>query len=88
MHFMNNSKIIDELGGTSAVAKLCEVKPSSVSEWRINGIPNARRQYLALLRPDVFGASADSESNPVTAAGGAPLGSRQLDCHPCVEEAA
>lgn len=52
---MNDSKIIDELGGTSAVAKLCEVKPSSVSEWRTQGIPRARRQYMRLLRPDLFG---------------------------------
>ena len=52
---MNDSKIIDALGGTSAVAELCEVKPPSVSGWRQKGIPKARRQFLKLLRPDVFG---------------------------------
>lgn len=51
---MIDSKIIDELGGTSAVAKMFEVKPASVSEWRINGIPKARRQTLKLMRPDLF----------------------------------
>jgi ribosomal protein L23 len=55
---MNDSKIIDELGGTSAVAKLFEVKPASVSEWRTKGIPKARRQTLKLLRPDLFAVNA------------------------------
>jgi len=54
MHPMSDSKIIDELGGTSAVAKLFEVKPASVSEWRTKGIPKARLQTLKLLRPDLF----------------------------------
>lgn len=48
------SEIIDRLGGTVAVAKLCEVEPPSVSEWRHRGIPRARLMYLKLARPDVF----------------------------------
>jgi hypothetical protein len=54
---MNDSKIIDDLGGTSAVAAMFEppIKPPSVSEWRKKGIPDSRRQTLKLLRPDVFG---------------------------------
>lgn len=51
---MNASEIIDELGGTAAVAKLCDVRQPSVSEWRRFGIPKAREQYLRLLRPDLF----------------------------------
>lgn len=51
---MDDSKIIDALGGTVAVARLCKIKPPSVSEWRTKGIPDARRQLLELLRPDVF----------------------------------
>lgn len=54
---------IEALGGTFAVAALCKVKPPSVSEWKRTGIPCARRQYLELLRPDVFGqpeAQADA----------------------------
>jgi hypothetical protein len=52
---MDDSQIIDKLGGTSKVARLCNVKPPSVSDWRIYGIPDARRQFLQLLRPDIFG---------------------------------
>jgi hypothetical protein len=48
-------KVIDALGGTAAVARLCKIKPPSVSDWKKDGIPDARRQFLKLLRPDVFG---------------------------------
>jgi hypothetical protein len=51
---MTDSEIIDILGGTTEVARLCEIEPPSVSEWRHNGIPKARRMYLRLLRPDLF----------------------------------
>lgn len=51
------SQIIDTLGGTAAVAKLCQVKAPSVSDWRKHGIPAARRQFLQLLRPDAFSGS-------------------------------
>ena len=51
---MDANKIIDSLGGTVAVADLCEVKPPSVSEWRNSGIPKARLMYLRAVRPDVF----------------------------------
>lgn len=51
----NDSEIIDRLGGTTEVARICQIKPPSVSEWRTTGIPPARRQYLQLLRPDAFG---------------------------------
>jgi len=50
-----DERIIDLLGGTFAVATLCKVRPPSVSEWKRAGIPPARRQFLELLRPDVFG---------------------------------
>ena len=67
---MNDSDIIDRLGGTNEVARLCHVKPPSVSEWRQNGIPAARRQFLKLLKPDAFaqvppgavGSAADGNS--------------------------
>ena len=51
---MRDSKIIDQLGGTTVVARLCDIKPPSVSEWRRKGIPKARIQYLSLIRPDIF----------------------------------
>ncbi len=53
---MEASSLIDNLGGTSAVARLCMVKPPSVAEWRHSGIPRARLMYLqalALTRADV-----------------------------------
>lgn len=46
--------IIDRLGGTSETARLCDVKPPSVSEWRKTGIPKAQLKFLKLARPDVF----------------------------------
>lgn len=49
-----DSEIIDRLGGTTEVARICQIKPPSVSEWRSTGIPPARRQFLALLRPEAF----------------------------------
>jgi hypothetical protein len=52
-----HSRIIDAIGGTGEVAKLCEVLPSAVSQWRTDGIPRARLMYLRLVRPDVFKAA-------------------------------
>ena len=57
---MNANQIIDALGGTFAVARLCNVKPPSVSEWRRNNeIPDARLQFLKLARPDAFGPAPE-----------------------------
>lgn len=58
-----DSKIIDRLGGTSTVARLCRVKSPSVSEWRREGIPPARRQFLEVLRPDVFRSDAADDGD-------------------------
>lgn len=54
---MDTNKIIDDLGGTSAVAEMCNVTTGAVSQWRHDGIPEARLMYLKLLRPDVFGTN-------------------------------
>jgi hypothetical protein len=59
---MDSNKIIDLLGGTNAVADLCKVTKGAVSQWRKDGIPSARRMYLLLLRPDVFGPTPACES--------------------------
>ena len=61
---MDANQIIDALGGTAVVAKLCEVRLPSVSQWRKAGIPRAREQYLRLLRPDVFGEPATQPTTP------------------------
>ncbi len=54
MDNLTASEIIDRLGGTTEVARICRIKPPSVSEWRTSGIPPARRQFLELLRPEAF----------------------------------
>lgn len=51
---MDPNKIIDGLGGTAEVARLCEVSAQAVSQWRTDGIPKARLMYLRAVRPAVF----------------------------------
>ena len=41
-----SSRIIDELGGTSALAAFCCVRPQSVSDWRRVGIPRPWALYF------------------------------------------
>jgi hypothetical protein len=50
-----DSHKIDLLGGTNSVARLCKVRSPSVSKWRQKGIPKARKMFLELIRPDIFG---------------------------------
>ena len=47
-------EIIDNLGGTGTVAKIFKVTKGAVSQWRENGIPEARRMYLELAFPEAF----------------------------------
>ena len=54
MNTLDPNMIIDRLGGTSETARLCEVKPPSVSEWRKTGIPKTQLKFLKLARPEVF----------------------------------
>lgn len=44
---MNDSDLIDRLGGTGMLARRLRVAPASVSEWRAKGIPAGRRIELA-----------------------------------------
>jgi hypothetical protein len=46
--------VIDALGGTFAVAAICNIEPGSVSEWKRKGLPDAREQFLRLRNPEVF----------------------------------
>ena len=57
---MDPNIIIDELGGTNATARICEIKPPSVSEWRKNGIPKPWLRVLRAEHPEVF-ARLESE---------------------------
>jgi len=53
MNISPHSELIDALGGTAAVARLCCVSPQAVSKWRNSGIPPARLMYLQLAYRDV-----------------------------------
>lgn len=44
---MDTNEIIDLLGGTFAVAKMCQISPPSVSQWRNNGLPGDKLVLLA-----------------------------------------
>jgi hypothetical protein len=60
-----DSELIDALGGTAAVSRICQVKQPSVSQWREKGIPQARLMYLRVVRPDVFGAKPSRKTAKV-----------------------
>lgn len=51
-------KVIDGLGGTSATARLCDIKVPSVCQWRHDGIPKPWLKYFKAIRPDLFEAPA------------------------------
>lgn len=51
---IKDHEIINALGGSSAVAELCEVTVGAVSQWKTDGIPKARLMYLKVVRPDIF----------------------------------
>jgi hypothetical protein len=55
---MSEQDIIDRLGGSSEVARLCEVTVGAVSQWRHNGIPRARLMFLQAIRPEAFGLAS------------------------------
>lgn len=44
---MNTNEIINILGGTSKVSRLCGVTAAAVCQWRKKGIPEDRMIYLA-----------------------------------------
>jgi len=44
---MNDSQIIDLLGGPTVIAKQLNISPPAVCVWRKNGIPLDKRVYLA-----------------------------------------
>ena len=48
------NRVIDGLGGTVAVAAMCEITTGAVSQWRDSGLPPSRRMYFKVIRPDLF----------------------------------
>jgi DNA-binding transcriptional regulator YdaS (Cro superfamily) len=43
---LTDTAIIDLLGGTAKVARMCKVDPAAVSNWRIRGIPGDKYMFL------------------------------------------
>jgi DNA-binding transcriptional regulator YdaS (Cro superfamily) len=43
---LTDSAIIDLLGGTAQVARMCKVDPAAVSAWKVRGIPADRFMFL------------------------------------------
>lgn len=39
--------LLQLLGGTNKVAKMCDVEPAAVSQWKKNGIPREHLMFLA-----------------------------------------
>ena len=52
---LTDTAIIDLLGGTAKVARMCKIDPAAVSNWRIRGIPADK--YMLL------GARIETESH-------------------------
>jgi hypothetical protein len=50
---IEDSALIDKLGGSGAVARLCGVTSQAVSVWRRKGIPDLRRRLLMLEHADL-----------------------------------
>ena len=54
---------IAELGGNAKVARLCDIKPQSVIDWKNNGIPRARIPYLKLKFPNLKAWDLEKEAS-------------------------
>ena len=52
---LTDTVIIDLLGGTAKVARMCKVDPAAVSNWRVRGIPADKFMLL--------GARIETESH-------------------------
>ncbi len=46
---MENNEIINLLGGTSKVSRMCGVTAAAVCQWRKKGIPKDRLIFVAAL---------------------------------------
>lgn len=67
MRCMNThaTQVIEALGGTAAVARICEVSMPSVSDWKKDGIPPARMMFLrAVRRKDLAGLDLEAAVAP------------------------
>lgn len=60
------TRVIDALGGTADVARIFGISLAAISQWRENGIPDARLMYLRLAYPAIF-TNASTQPSPVVA---------------------
>jgi hypothetical protein len=44
---LTESAMIDLLGGTAKVSRMCKCDPATISTWRIRGIPHGQLLFLA-----------------------------------------
>lgn len=44
-----SGQLIDALGGTNTVSRLCDISSSAVAQWRTTGVPKSRVLYLREL---------------------------------------
>ncbi len=44
------TQVIDALGGTAAVARLFDLSMPSVSDWKKDGVPDARMMFLRVAK--------------------------------------
>lgn len=62
---MNDANfLIDAQGGTSEVAKLCNLTTGAISQWRHNGIPKPWLMFFMQRRPDLFTGQRDANHLP------------------------
>lgn len=73
-----DSKLIDELGGPTQIAKVFGISSQAVSSWRRSGIPRPNRMYLELKHPAVFSGGQQPVQPPATDASTASPPGEQL----------
>jgi hypothetical protein len=54
MDTVKTSNVIDALGGTNAVARICDIRSASVSGWRKLGMPRHWEAFFRLRNPEIF----------------------------------
>lgn len=67
MQALSDNELIERLGGSTAVARLCGISPQAVSIWRRRGIPLLRRKLLMLEHPQLLAECLAVQSTPLPA---------------------
>lgn len=62
---LHATQVIDALSGTAAVARIFKLSMPSVSDWKKEGIPEARMMYLRVAkRKELAGLDLDAATAP------------------------